>query len=62
MTEKETKQQDTHGTPEMTHWVHKHRRLAKWLFKLLIAGVASLLYYLRRQEKDIEKEVEKDKK
>ena len=62
MTEKETKNQDIHGTRAMTRWVHRHRTLAKWLFKLLIAGVASLLYYLRRQEKDIEKEVEKDKK
>ena len=57
--EKETRNQDSHGTPAMTRWVHKHRTLAKWLFKLLIAGVASLLYYLKRQEGDIEKEAKK---
>ncbi|OGM95939.1 MAG: hypothetical protein A3B86_01635 [Candidatus Yanofskybacteria bacterium RIFCSPHIGHO2_02_FULL_38_22b] len=50
------KYQDNHITPTITHWVHHHRRLAKWLFKFLIASVASLLYYLRNQEKVIEKE------
>ena len=61
MEEKETKHEDTHGSPEMTRWVHKHRRAAKWLMKIAVAGAASFLYYLRKQEKQIEEE-EKNKR
>ena len=56
MTEENKKQEDIHINKGFTGWVHHHRRLAKWLFKLLIAGVVSLLYYLRNQEKVIEQE------
>lgn len=55
----EAEKKDIHLTKGFTGWVHHHRRMAKWLFKLVIAGVASLLYYLRRQEKVIEQEEKK---
>ena len=61
MKEEIKKNQDIHGTEATTHWVHKHRRLAMWALKLLTAGITSLLYYLRRQEKEIEHEQKKMK-
>ena len=59
MEEKEHKKEDIHGTPETTRWVHKHRRVAKWLVRIMALGVASLSYYLRKQEKQIEEEEKK---
>ena len=57
----EAKQEDIHLTKGFTGWVHHHRTLAKWLMKFLVAGIASLLYYLRREEKHIEEESKKVK-
>jgi hypothetical protein len=54
--EQKENHKDTHGSSGMTRWVHRHRRLAKWLLKFLVAGVAAFLYYLRSQEKIIEQE------
>ena len=54
--QKEIKHLDTHGSAGMTRWVHKHRRMATWIIKLLVASIASFLYYLRKQEREIEKE------
>jgi len=59
MEEKETKHKDTHGIEATTRWIHKHRRAAKWLIKLAVAGAASFLYFLRKQEKQIEEEDKK---
>ena len=52
----EAKPEDIHLTKGFTGWVHHHRRMAKWFMKFLIAGVASLLYYLRREQGHIEDE------
>ena len=52
----EDKKRDMHGTEATTRWVHHHRRLATWILKILAAWMASLLYYLKSQEKEIEKE------
>ena len=54
--EEYNKHEDTHGSAGVTHWGHKHRRMATWIIKLLVAGIASFLYYLRKQEREIEKE------
>ncbi|MDO8495889.1 MAG: hypothetical protein Q7S43_00340 [bacterium] len=59
MSEETKKQEDIHITKGFTGWVHHHRTLAKWLMKILVAGVASLLYYLRREQKHIEEENKK---
>jgi len=55
------KNEHKHGTSGMTSWVHHHRRLAKWLVRLLVAGVTTVLYYLKTQEKVIEWEAKHDK-
>ena len=57
----DNKHKDIHGTEATTRWIHHHRRLATWILKLLVAGVASFIYYLRSQEKEIEQE-QKNKK
>ena len=59
--ESNTKRKDIHGTVGTTRWVHSHRRVAKWLMKIAVAGAASFLYYLRKQEKQIEEEEKKRK-
>ncbi|OGN00329.1 MAG: hypothetical protein A3B91_00255 [Candidatus Yanofskybacteria bacterium RIFCSPHIGHO2_02_FULL_41_29] len=56
MSEEAKKQQDIHINKGFTGWVHHHRILARWLMKILVVGVTSLLYYLRREEKHIENE------
>ena len=56
MAEENKKQEDIHLTKGFTRWVHHHRRLAKWLVKGLAAGVSLLLFYLRKEEKQIEQE------
>jgi hypothetical protein len=55
------KQEDIHINKGFTGWVHHHRVLAKWLLKALVAIVASLLYYLRKEERHIEEETDKRK-
>lgn len=50
------KQEDIHITKGFTNWVHHHRRMAIWLMKIFIAGMTSLLFYLRREERHIEEE------
>jgi hypothetical protein len=59
MAEETKKHEDIHITKGFTGWVHHHRILAKWLMKGLVALVASLLYYLRKEEEHIEKEGKK---
>jgi len=54
-------QEDIHLTKGFTGWVHHHRTLAKWLMKIIIAGVATLLYYLRREQRHIEEENKRSK-
>lgn len=61
MTEENKKVEDIHITKGFTRWVHHHRTLAKWLMKALIAGVTAILYYLNRQEKQIENEEKREK-
>jgi hypothetical protein len=53
---------DIHGTKSTTRWVHKHRTLAKWLARGLVAGATAVSYYLKKQEAKIEKEETKEKK
>lgn len=60
MEEQNKKPEDIHITKSFTGWVHHHRRMAKWLMKGLVAVIASLLYYLRKEEKHIEEESKKD--
>ena len=57
----ENQEQDTHGTPRITRWVHKHRTLAKWIARGFVLGATSISYYLKRQEKKIVEE-ERSKK
>ena len=52
----EIEQKDIHGTEATTRWIHKHRKAAKWLMKIAIVGISSVLYYLRKEEKEIEEE------
>jgi len=59
MSEEVTKKEDIHITKGFTGWVHHHRRLAKWLLKLLIAGATAFIYYLRREQRHIEEEGKK---
>ncbi len=59
MSEENKKQEDIHLNKEVTRWVHHHRRLAKWLGRILIAGMTLLLYYLKNQQKHIEDENKK---
>lgn len=59
MNDDNKKLEDIHITKGFTGWVHHHRKMAKWLFKLLIAAVTSTLFYLKRQEKVIEQEEKK---
>lgn len=51
---------DTHGSPAITSWVHRHRRLAKWLVRILISGAVRLLFYLKREQKNIDREIKKE--
>jgi len=53
--------EDTHLTKGFTHWVHHHRKLAKWLMRALIALVTSILCSLRREQKHIDEENGKSK-
>lgn len=50
------KENDKHGTPATTRWVHKHRALAKLVMRGLAFGATAALYYLKNQEKEIAKE------
>ncbi|OGM99591.1 MAG: hypothetical protein A2817_01875 [Candidatus Yanofskybacteria bacterium RIFCSPHIGHO2_01_FULL_39_8b] len=59
MEEQNKKTEDIHLTKGFTGWVHHHRRLAKWLMKILVTGIASILYYLRKEQKHIEEEEKK---
>ena len=52
----EAKSEDMHLTKGFTGWVHHHRILAGWLMKALVMAVASLLYYLRKEQKHIDEE------
>lgn len=61
MAEESNKKNDTHGTEATTRWVHKHRALAKWLARSLVAGATAISYYLKKQEESIKKE-EKERK
>lgn len=59
MDEVKDKKEDIHLIQGLTGWVHHHRTLARWLMKILVAGIVSLLYYLRREQKHIEEEEKK---
>jgi len=59
MNEEVMTKEDIHLTKGFTGWVHHHRRMARWLMKILVAGIASLLYYLRKEQKHIEEEERK---
>ena len=59
MTEEHHNKKDIHGTETTTRWVHKHRTLAKWLARGLVAGATAVSYYLKKQEEKIEKEEKK---
>lgn len=56
-----SKHQDKHGTVGMTSWIHKHRKLAKWLARVAVVGVTAFSYYLKKQEKKIEEEERKER-
>jgi len=61
MDQKENKK-DIHGTESTTRWVHKHRTLARWLSKGLVVGATALTYYLKKQEKKIVEEEQKNRR
>lgn len=53
------KQEDIHLTREVTSWVHHHRKLAKWLMRILVMGLAVASYYFKKEQKHLEDEEKK---